>query len=100
MEGNRVIVYVGRIAHGSYHEGCNGNFFKGKCMSYCPGGCGYWDDRRDNNGRYRLRSRNLKKLSDVTGKVARDGGNYCTERNCNGKNKRDLYTSGCWQNNV
>ena len=51
-EGDRPIVYIGRIAHGSYHAHCDGHctfteFFTQGCLgsvNYCQGGCAYWDD--------------------------------------------------------
>ena len=54
-EGDRPIVYIRKIAHGSYHAHCDGRctfteFFTQGCLgsvNYCQGGCAYWDDFRN-----------------------------------------------------
>eukprot|EP01024_Parvocaulis_polyphysoides_P037400 TRINITY_DN3332_c0_g1_i10.p2 TRINITY_DN3332_c0_g1~~TRINITY_DN3332_c0_g1_i10.p2 ORF type:complete len:271 (-),score=10.18 TRINITY_DN3332_c0_g1_i10:593-1372(-) len=55
LEGERPVVYVGQIAHGSYHAGCvncaGDQIEDYKCtgaLEECPGPliCGYWDDLR------------------------------------------------------
>ena len=102
LEGNRVIVYVGKIAHGSYHIWCHGKSLNLFSPKYCQGGCGYWDDFRNNDGSLRLRTKNLRPLDSVTSSKIRGsaGGHYCKEADCDGASWRALGESGCWQNKV
>lgn len=63
MNGKRVVVYIGKIAHGAYHRGCTGNPFRGgtrKCLginwalALTFTNCAYWEDYRNPKGKYDL----------------------------------------------
>ena len=99
--GERPIVYVGKNAHGSYHVHCNGKqwYSPGK-VTYCPGGCGYWDDFRNpgptwSNGVLT----DLEPGKTIDG-IGRPNRKICTSDigTCHGAHTRVLWTSGCWQN--
>ena len=105
-EGERPIVYVGKVAHGSYHIDCNGRcswteFIRYGCygsVRYCPGGCGYWDDFR--NPGPELRNPTLLPLmagETIDGLERRDQ-QICGIGDCEGDDYRNLFKSGCWQN--
>ena len=47
-------VWVGKIAHGSYDNWCDGHGAVWE-QDYCAGGCGYWDDFRNDNDNSRWR---------------------------------------------
>ena len=106
-KGERVIVYIGKIAHGSYHHRCDGKcsfteFFKYGCLgtvNYCQGGCGYWDDFR--NPGPELNALQLRPLmaGQTTDGIRRPGsGSVCGVSSCKGSSHRVLHESGCWQN--
>ena len=105
--GERPVVYVGKVAHGSYHAKCTGKcsvklFFTKGCLgsvNYCQGGCGYWDDFRNpgpemNN--YRLLDLQPGKI--IYG-IRRPNRSPCGAY-CKGLNARLLTLSGCWQNEL
>ena len=105
-EGDRPVVYIGKVAHGSYHSHCNGRcsfkqFFSKGCfgdVEFCIGGCGYWDDFR--NPGLELRSGNLQPLrpgQSIDG-IWRPNSRVCDIPSCEGAGYRSLKTSGCWQN--
>ena len=105
-EGERVIVYIGKIAHGSYHIDCNGKcswseFFEHGCYGserFCVGGCGYWDDFR--NPGPELRNPTLYPLNEgqtIDG-ITRPDREVCGIGDCEGYDYRSLFESGCWQN--
>ena len=107
-EGDRPVVYIGKVAHGSYHSHCSGRcslrqFFssiKG-CfghVEFCKGGCGYWDDFR--NPGLELRSGNLQPLNpgQTIDGIFRPDSRVCGIPSCEGARHRRLKTSGCWQN--
>lgn len=48
--GTRPVVFIGKIAHGSYHDGCRYRPWPLKGVS-CTGGCGYWSDFRNSTNR-------------------------------------------------
>eukprot|EP00656_Telonema_subtile_P014184 TRINITY_DN17235_c0_g1_i1.p1 TRINITY_DN17235_c0_g1~~TRINITY_DN17235_c0_g1_i1.p1 ORF type:complete len:263 (-),score=40.56 TRINITY_DN17235_c0_g1_i1:35-823(-) len=96
--GTRPVVYVGKLAHGSYHAGCRAkqpaNHAK---VGYCGGGCGYWDDFR-NPGRA-LNSPTLIPLhaGQTIDGIKRRGNEDICQTDCKGSHHRPLTTSGCWQ---
>ncbi|XP_073232419.1 uncharacterized protein [Porites lutea] len=97
-------VYVGKNAHGSYDNWCDGRGFVWE-QDYCAGGCGYWDDfRNDKKGR-RWTPTNIKHVSEVTGRVAnriKDEKYFDDTRlnRCIGANSRCVKgPCGCWRNN-
>ena len=103
--GQRPIVYIGKVSHGSYHVGCNGkcsikNFFTKGCLGsakYCQGGCGYWDDFRNPGpqlAKYKLYD--LQKGKLIHG-IKRPNRAICLN-SCKGAKGRALTTAGCWQN--
>ena len=100
IENNRrVVVYVGKNAHGSYHMSCK---WKVCCIwhsDYCPGGCGYWDDFRNPSGnKYKFTSTTLLHIDSPDVSVRKTGGrDYCTSATCTGADARLLTSSGCWQ---
>ena len=106
FEGERPVVYVGKIGHGSYHSHCNGQcsfseFFTTGCVgsvTFCPGGCGYWDDFR--NPGPELRDVQLYPLMEgqVVDGIKRPDRDVCGIGTCEGSSFRNLFTSGCWQN--
>ena len=102
IENNRrVIVYVGKIAHGSYHAGCKFRFCCAWNVDTCVGGCGYWENMRNPSGnRYKFTSTHLLHMDTPVSSLRKKGGsrNYCNYKTCDGKRFRALTTSGCWQN--
>eukprot|EP00440_Ansanella_granifera_P058700 gb/GFBE01063624.1/.p1 GENE.gb/GFBE01063624.1/~~gb/GFBE01063624.1/.p1 ORF type:complete len:276 (+),score=29.36 gb/GFBE01063624.1/:1-828(+) len=45
--GNHPVVYIGRYAHGSYHDGCTSGWSRRRRgISTCHGDCSYFDDLR------------------------------------------------------
>ena len=107
-EGDRPVVYIGKVAHGSYHSHCTGRCslrqlfsnIKGcfKYVEYCKGGCGYWDDFR--NPGLVLRTGSLQPLNpgQVIDGIRRPDNPVCDIPSCEGASHRSLKTSGCWQN--
>ena len=105
--GERTVVYIGKIAHGSYHHRCDGKcsaeeFFKYGCLgtvNYCQGGCGYWDDFRNPGPELgALQLRPLMAGQTIDG-IGRPGtGSVCGVSSCKGSGSRLLTESGCWQN--
>ncbi len=109
IKGERPVVYIGKVAHGSYHNGCNGRcsfseFFSKGCLGsvdYCQGGCGYWDDFRNNNNGItisRARIYDLQPGANIDG-IDRPDREICSQPECKGSRSRILTTAGCWQNN-
>ena len=105
-EGERPIVYIGKIAHGSYHAYCNGRcsfweLFTRGCygsVRFCTGGCFYWDDFR--NPGPELRHATLHPLNEgqtIDG-IKRPDSKVCGIGTCEGSDKRVPADSGCWQN--
>lgn len=104
-EGERPIVYIGKIAHGSYHIDCNGQcsftelFSCGcyGCVRFCIGGCLYWDDFR--NPGPELRDATLHPLNEgqVIDGINRPDRKVCGIGTCEGSDKRFPADSGCWQ---
>lgn len=103
--GERPVVYIGKVAHGSYHAECDGkcgvkDFFTKGCLgsvNYCQGGCGYWDDFRNPGPKldsYTLRD--LRPGAKVNG-ISRPKREVCV-KSCKGAGTRLLTTAGCWQN--
>ncbi len=105
-DGERVIVYIGKVAHGSYHHQCDGKcsaseFFKYGCVgtvNYCQGGCGYWDDYR--NPGLTLDNAQVQPLQpgETINGIKRPDREICSVSSCKGSGSRLLTTSGCWQN--
>ena len=104
-EGERPIVYVGKIAHGSYHVDCNGHCSFWELINYgcygsvrfCIGGCGYWDDFRNPGPELRnpqLHPLNKGKTIDGIERPKRE---ICSLATCEGSDYRTLTESGCWQ---
>ena len=106
LEGDRPIVYIGKVAHGSYHTRCDGTcsfieFITQGCLgsvNYCQGGCGYWDDFR--NPGPELRNGRFQPLNpgQVIDGIERPNREVCGIGSCKGASTRDLNTAGCWQN--
>ena len=106
-EGDRPVVYIGKVAHGVYHSRCNGRcsfkqlITKGcfGSVEYCIGGCGYWDDFR--NPGLELRHGNLQPLNpgQTIDSIRRPDSTVCGIPSCEGARSRRFKTSGCWQNN-
>ena len=103
----RPIVYIGKIAHGSYHHRCDGKcsateFFKYGCLgtvNYCQGGCGYWDDFRNPGPELSsLQLHNLEAGQTIDGITRPGSGSVCGLSSCKGSGSRLLTESGCWQN--
>lgn len=104
-EGERPIVYIGKVAHGSYHVRCDGRcsfteFIRYGCygsVKFCPGGCGYWDDFR--NPGPELRDGQLHPLMEgqVIEGIERPNRAVCGINTCDGSGSRSLFESGCWQ---
>ena len=102
--GERPVVYIGKVAHGSYHEGCNGKcsfsslFTKG-CLGdvkYCQGGCGYWDDYRNPGPQFSAyRLVQLQPGQTIDG-IKRPDRDICV-KSCKGASTRALTTAGCWK---
>ena len=103
--GERPVVYIGKVAHGSYHSGCDGKcsfyeFIMYGCygsLNFCPGGCGYWDDYRNPGPTLTdAQVKPLRKGEKVDG-IVRPDRTICLPA-CEGSSSRKLTTSGCWQN--
>ncbi len=102
----RPIVYIGKVAHGSYHHRCDGKcsfreFLKYGCtgtVNYCAGGCGYWEDFRNPGPTLK----NVKVVDLRPGKtirgIKRPDRDVCSLSSCKGPRARLVGTSGCWQN--
>ena len=106
LNGERPVVYIGKVAHGSYHSGCDGRcsfleLVKYGCLgtvNYCQGGCGYWDDFRNPGPTLsNVQVRRLRGGKIIDG-IARPNSSACGQPACEGSTKRVLTTSGCWQN--
>ena len=99
--GERPIVYVGKNAHGSYHIGCNGREWwnPGK-VTYCPGGCGYWNDYRNPGPTWSTGVLTDLKPGQTIDGIERPNRPICTSDigTCEGASVRVMWTSGCWQN--
>ena len=107
-EGERPIVYIGKIAHGSYHIDCNGKcsfsdlftcgcYF---CVRFCEGGCPYWADFRNPVSESELRNATLHPLKEgqqIDG-IKRPDRKVCGIGTCEGSDWRSPVDSGCWQN--
>ncbi|MFC1569986.1 hypothetical protein ACFL4L_07105, partial [bacterium] len=104
-------VWVGKIAHGSYHTWCKGTSLDLSSPNYCQGGCLYWDDFRNDENGIQWIPTNLIPLDEV-GSIgnAKKNDDYCNIPNCEGKNYRGAEITiedgdikavpfGCWQNN-
>ena len=98
-------IYVGKNAHGSYDNWCDGKGFIWE-QDYCQGGCLYWDDFRNDNENSRWTPTNIRHVSTVTGKVAEriTGEKYFNDKrlhSCIGDDIRCASESpcGCWRNN-
>jgi len=107
-EGERPVVYIGKIAHGSYHAQCDGKcsfveFFRYGCLgtvNYCQGGCGYWDDFRNPGPVIRdVQPQPLRPGETIDG-IQRPSSDVCSQPKCKGASTRLLTTAGCWQNNA
>ena len=105
--GERPVVYIGKIAHGSYHSGCDGKcsfieFFRYGCLGtvkYCQGGCGYWDDFRNPGPELdALQLRPLMAGQIIDGMGRPTSSSVCGGSSCKGSRYRLLTESGCWQN--
>lgn len=108
-EGDRPVVYVGKIAHGSYHAHCDGHctfteFFTQGCLgsvNYCQGGCLYWDDFR--NPGPALRNANIYplRIGQTVDGIKRPSGDktkVCSIGTCEGASHRAPASAGCWKN--
>ncbi len=107
-KGERPIVYIGKVAHGSYHIDCNGacsfsEFLNHGCygsVRFCIGGCGYWDDfRNPKNSDDELTTPQLHPLQkgqNIDG-ITRPDREICGLATCEGSDSRSLLESGCWQ---
>ena len=104
-EVERPIVYVGKIAHGSYHAYCNSccsftEFFTQGCLgsvNYCQGGCAYWDDFRNPGAELRdARIYPLKRGQIVEGSKRPDR-QVCGIGTCKGVSHRAPAHAGCWK---
>ena len=106
-EGERPIVFIGKVAHGSYHDYCNGRcswseFFGDACIGshrYCQGGCAYWDDFRSGTGRV-LRDATIHPLNNgqKIDDIDRPDRDVCCLPTCKGSGHRALANAGCWLN--
>ena len=96
-------VWVGKSGHGSYHCRCDGTGVLWD-PTYCQGGCGYWDDYRNDVNGIQWKPTNLIPLDEAK-KIAGPVGDRVKNQDyrdiprCVGPNARSLGTSGCWQNN-
>lgn len=104
QESKNINVWIGKIGHGSYHNWCDGKGFLWE-KDYCMGGCGYWDDFRNDKKGVRWKPTNLRPLNEakrIPGAIGKRVKNedYCAKGACKGKKARVLTTSGCWQNNA
>jgi len=98
-------VWVGKVGHGSYHNWCDGVGFVWEA-DYCAGGCGYWEDFRNDKdeGGIQWKPTNLIPLDEAKKIVGPIGDrvkneDYCDIAECEGADARLVGTSGCWQNN-
>lgn len=91
-------VWVGKVGHGSYHCRCDGTGFLWD-PEYCQGGCGYWDDFRNDTNGIQWRPTNLVPLREAGPMGDRvQNQDYRNLAACNGSSDRVLTTAGCWQN--
>ena len=96
----RPIVYVGKNAHGSYHVHCNGKgWWSPNKVTFCPGGCGYWDDYRNPGYTWSTGVLTDLKPGQTIDGIERPDPQICTSDigTCCGFNTRNMLTSGCWQ---
>jgi len=99
-------VYIGKIAHGSYDNWCDGVGFVWE-YDYCAGGCGYWDDFRNDNENSQWLPHNIKHVTEVTDDQVDRVNNYKyfddpEKNNCAGSDSRCIGLDGpcgCWRNN-
>ena len=98
-------IYVGKNAHGSYDNWCDGVGFLWE-QDYCAGGCLYWDDYRNDNENSRWTPHNILHVSEVSGAVANriKGEKYFKDpklNKCEGSDDRCVAfpPCGCWRNN-
>ena len=98
--GERPVVYVGKISHGSYHIYCDGKGLPSTHVTYCPGGCGYWDDFRNPGYTWSTGVLTDLKPGQIIDGIERPDRLICTSDigTCVGASIRVLWTSGCWQN--
>jgi len=97
-------VYVGKIAHGSYDNWCDGVGFVWE-GDYCAGGCGYWDDFRNDDQNSRWLPTNIKHVSEVTDDQVNRVNNYkyfdsLSKHGCEGSDWRCVGLEGpcgCWR---
>lgn len=105
--GEHPHVYIGKVAHGSYHENCNGvcslsELFTKLCfgsVKLCIGGCGYWEDFRGPGpilDTYKIFDLQPGKTIDG---ISRPDREVCRP-SCSGTIFRTPFTSGCWQNSI
>ncbi len=103
QDSETVNVWIGKIGHGSYHCRCDGTGFLWE-ETYCQGGCGYWDDFRNDTYGIHWKPTNLVPL-DVAKSIDGPIGDrvkyqdYSNIPQCEGSTDRILGTAGCWQNN-
>jgi len=98
-------VWIGKIAHGSYDITCDGHGFVWEA-DYCAGGCGYWDDFRNDNENSRWMPHNIKHVSEVTDDQVNRVNNYKyfddpKKNKCEGFDYRCIGAEGpcgCWRN--
>ena len=104
-EGERPIVYIGKVAHGSYHTDCNGgcswyeliNYGCYGSVRFCIGGCGYWDDFRNPGPELRDPTLYLLQEGQTIDGITRPDREICGLATCEGSDYRSLTESGCWQ---
>jgi hypothetical protein len=101
---DEVKVWVGKIGHGSYHNRCDGQSLNLFSPNYCQGGCGYWDDFRNDDHGIHWKPTNLRPLAEakaIPGPIGDrvDNEDYCFSEACKGHDWRALEDAGCWQNN-
>lgn len=99
-DGSRPKAWIGKIAHGSYHNWCDGHGASWEA-DYCPGGCGYWNDFRNHNSnsvKSDTVAYDLLPGQTING-ITRPDREICTD-DCEGRDARLVGTSGCWQNHV
>ena len=96
-------VWVGKVAHGSYDNWCDGHGAVWE-QDYCAGGCGYWDDFRNDNDNSRWRPSHIKHVSEVTDSEVNRVKNIkhfdkADKNSCVGSNSRCVDgPCGCWRN--
>ena len=99
-------VYIGKVAHGSYDNWCDGVGFVSD-YDYCAGGCRYWDDFRNDDENSRWMPHNIKHVSEVTNDQVDRVYNYKyfndpEEKKCAGDDSQCIGLDGpcgCWRNN-